>query len=208
MKETKFDFDAFDDKVYYYYLAFQGALQKTKDHKTESLIQTNFFQSVLKNAMECLLQSKAARKIPVKLIVTILENKGILSAQEAKDAMKICDIRDKLAHNIEFGTIEKELGEIIRTMHLGFRIVEPEEDESHLDSFIQAIRSIAKKSLTWDIYQRLDYVCYNLGVHINGEIYEIREPNPLVATGYEPPLTEKELQESRDLDYHSNNKIP
>jgi len=208
MKDNVFDFDAFDDKVHENYLAFQGALQNSKDHKSESLLQTNYFQSILKNSMECLLQSKEARRIPVKLIISILESKGILSAQEAKDAMKIYDIRDTIAHCIDYESIEGDLDKLIRTMDLGLAPILPEEEKYHLDSIIEAVQTIARNSLTWNMYQRLDYVCFNLGVQINDEMYELREPNPLVATGYEPPLTEEELKESRDLEYHSNNDIP
>ncbi|MCH9657471.1 hypothetical protein K0U27_02040 [archaeon] len=208
MKETPFDFHVFDDKVHENYLAFQGALQTSKDHQSESLLQTNFFQNILKDSIECLLQSKESRRTPVKLIVSILENKGILSTQEAKDAMKICQIRDDIAHCIDFKSIEGDLDKLIRTMDLGFPVIPLEEEEYHLDKVIEALHSIARNSLTWNMYQRLDYICHMIAGHIQSELYELREPNPLVSTEYEPPLTDKDRKEIDDYMYHSNNDIP
>ena len=210
MKDTIFDFAAFDERVHENYLAFQGALQNSKDHQSESLLQTNFFQSVLKDTMECLLQSKESRRMPVKMIVSILENKGILSVQEAKNAMKLCEIRDTIAHCIDFKSIEEDLDKLIRTMDLGFVILESVKEIPPEDPYgiVQAVQTIARNSLKWNIYQRLDYVSYNLAMSIRDEVYDLREPNPLIATSDEPPLTEEELKESRDLEYHSNNNIP
>lgn len=202
MKETSFNFDAFDDRVHENYLAFQGELQNSKDHKSESLLQTNYFQSILKDSMECFLQSKEARKIPVKLIVSILENKGILSVQEAKDAMKICTIRDSIAHCIDFKSIEGDLEKLIRTMDLGFVVMQP------VDELTKAVQEIRKNSLNWNMYQRLDFVCFNLAIHIQSKTYELRTPNPLVATFDEPSLTDDDRKEIEDFLYHSNNDIP
>lgn len=202
MKETSFNFDAFDDRVHENYLAFQGELQSSKDHKSESLLQTNYFQSVLKDSMECFLQSKEARRIPVKLIVSILEDKEILSVQEAKDAMKICDIRDSIAHCINFKLIEEDLDKLIRTMDLGFVVMEP------VDELTKAVQQIRKNSLNWNMYQRLDHVCYNLAIQIKSKTYELREPNPLVTTFDEPELTDKDRKEIDYYMYHSNNDIP
>ena len=60
--------------------------------------------------MESILQSKEARRIPIKLIVSILEDKEIFSSEEA---MKMCEIREMFAHRVNLKSIEEDTEKLL-----------------------------------------------------------------------------------------------
>ena len=62
--KEKFDYDVFDEKVQQNYEEYEGELQHTNDKKGIALLQTKLFSSCLKDAMESILHSSKARKIP------------------------------------------------------------------------------------------------------------------------------------------------
>ena len=102
----EFNYEEFDKRIHQEYMTYQMNLQQTDNKKEIAGRHTNRFQSCLKESRENMLQSKEARRIPVKLIISILNNRGILRSEKAKDAMKICDIRDWFAHRVNVKSIE------------------------------------------------------------------------------------------------------
>jgi hypothetical protein len=91
---NKFDCDELSERIHQEYATYQMNLIQTDSKKAIALLQTNYFQNCLKDLMENILQSKEVRRIPIKLIISILKNREILSSEKAIDVIKICDIRD------------------------------------------------------------------------------------------------------------------
>jgi hypothetical protein len=156
---NKFDFDEFDKRIHEYCLAYQGELQQTNDKKGIALLNTNYFQSSLKDLMESVLQSKEARRIPIKLIVSVLEDKKIFSSEEAKQSMKICEIRDLFAHRVNLKSIEEDTEKLLSTIRM--EIPHPELEWDGLEMNIELVNDDNEwKKL--DLYQKLDLICFEL----------------------------------------------
>lgn len=162
----EFDYEAFDERVHQNYEAYQGELHQTNDKKGIALLQTNYFQSCLKDSMESILQSKNARQIPIKLIVSIFEDIGMLTNEEAKIAMKICDIRDWFAHSVNLKSTEKKAYELICTIDLQIPHMEMEWDGIEMN---YEMVNNDEESKYWDLYQRLDFICFDLGMTLEHE---------------------------------------
>lgn len=163
----KFDFDKFDKRTHEEYLAYQGELQQTHDKKGIALLNTNYFQSCLKDSMESILQSKEARRIPVKLIVSILEDKGIFSSDEAKQAMKICEIRDWFAHRVNLKSIEEDVEESLRSISVDIPHVDLDWDGFEMDF---EMVTDGEEWRIFDVYQKLDFLCYDLSMQVENEV--------------------------------------
>jgi len=160
---NKFDFDEFDKRIHEDYLAYQGELQQTNDKKGIALLNTNYFQSCLKDSMESILQSKEARRIPIKLIVSILEDKEIFSSEEAKQAMKICEIRDMFAHRVNLKSIEEDAEKLLSTISMEIPHTELEWDGIEMNIELVNDDGEWKKM---DLYQKLDLICFELSATV------------------------------------------
>ena len=173
MKE-KFDYDAFDEKVQQNYEEYEGELQHTNDKKGIALLQTNYFQSCLKDAMESILHSSKARKIPIKLIVSVFEETGVLTNEDASRALKICEIRDWFAHRVNLKSIEEDSKKLIQDITI---------DAPHMDlvwgglDFELELMKDDEESTYWDSYQKLDFICMDLGMKLKHEaLYHSNRP--------------------------------
>jgi len=93
-------------------------LRENNSLRAESLILTNFIESVLKDIMEYDLQTKYARKISRQIIVDILYDKGILNEELKNDIKRIFNIRDLYGHNLSIPELQIEVEKIIATMNV------------------------------------------------------------------------------------------
>jgi len=160
MSQEVFDPVAFGDRVHERYEEYQGELINTKDKKAEIFLQVSYFQSCLQDSMELMLQTEKARRIPPKTIVNILAARGVLSEQDAKDAVKIIKIRNLFAHGYHEKSIESQAEKIIGTIKLQF----PENKIKNKGDELLNIwnEKLINEGEEWDWYQRLDYICFNL----------------------------------------------
>lgn len=170
----KFDYDEFDKRVHEEYLAYQGELQQTNDKKGIALLNTNYFQGCLMDSMESILQSKSARLIPIKRIISILEDKGILSSIEKKQAMKICDIRDMFAHRVNLKSIEEDAMELLNSTYVEIPDMDLEWDGMEMS--MELVNDTGEwKNL--DLYKKLDLICYDLSATVENEtLYNSNRP--------------------------------
>ena len=157
---SEFNSKEFDKRVSREYDAHQTYLKQAKDKKERALLHTNYFQDCLKNSMERTLQSKEARRIPVKIIISILEDRKILSPTKAKDAIKICDIRDWFTHRVNIKSIEDDVEKLIRTMDIEHTDKEDTTYEKR-DTNIM-IRGSEKINSETDLYEKIELICLNL----------------------------------------------
>ena len=162
----EFNYEEFDKRIHQEYRTYQMNLQHTDNKKEIALLHTNHFQSCLKDSMENMLQSKEARRIPVKLIISILNDRGILRSEKAKDATKICDIRDWFAHRVNVKSIEEDTEELIRTINVQFPT---EGDSTHGKEITDITAYIDKETKTVDLYERIDLICSNLSTIVKNE---------------------------------------
>ncbi len=112
----KFNYKEFYEKVHQNHIAYKINLEKAEGQKEMTLVHTNYFQDCLKDSMESILKSKEARRIPIKIIISILKERGTLSTTRASDSMKICDIRDWFTHRINIKSVEEDTRELIKSM--------------------------------------------------------------------------------------------
>ncbi len=162
----EFNHEEFDKRIHQEYMTYQMKLQQTDDKKESALLHTNHFQKCLKDSMENMLQSKEARRIPVKLIISILNDRGILRSEKAKDAMKICDIRDWFAHRVNVKSIEEDVEELIRTIDVQFPT---EANSTHVGEITDVAVYIDKETKTYDLYEMIDLVCSDLSTIVKNE---------------------------------------
>jgi hypothetical protein len=161
-----FDYEEFDKRVHQEYKTYQMNLQQIDNKKEFALIHTNYFQDCLKGSMESILQSKEARRIPVKLIVSILKDRGILSPAKAKDAEKICDIRDWFAHRVNVKSIEEDAAGLIHTINVQFQ---GEENTTQGKEIANIMVRANKERKNFDLYERLDLICSDLSTIARNE---------------------------------------
>jgi hypothetical protein len=153
------DYEEFNKRIQQEYDTYQMNLEQVDDKKETALLHTNYFQDCLKDSIESTLQSKEARRIPVKMIISILKDRGILSHTKAKDAVKICDIRDWFAHRVNVKSIEEDARELISTID----VQSPEEENaSHGKEITNIMIRAIKEKKNFDLYERLDLICSDL----------------------------------------------
>ena len=153
------DYEEFNKRIHKEYDAYQMNLQQADNKKETALLHTNYFQDCLRDSMESILQSKEARRIPVKMIVSILKDRGILSHTKAKDAVKICDIRDWFAHRVNVKSIEEDARELICTIDVQSPV---EENAIHGKEITDIMIRANKEKKNFDLYERLDLICSDL----------------------------------------------
>jgi hypothetical protein len=170
----EFNHEEFDKRIHQEYETYQASLQHTHNKKETALMQANYFQNCLKDSMENILQSKEARRIPIKVIVSILSDRGILSSEKAKDAMKICDIRDWFAHRVNLKSIEEDAEKLIHTINVQVPTI---ENTTNGKENTDIVVHVDKESNRLDLYERLDLVCSNLSRTVkNGFISNGNKP--------------------------------
>ena len=153
------DYEEFNKRIHKEYDTYQMNLQQVDNKKETALLHTNYFQDCLRDSMESILQSKEARRIPVKMIVAILKDQGILSHTKAKDAVKICDIRDWFAHRVNVKSIEEDARELICTID----VQSPgEKNAIHGKEITDMMIRATKEKKDFDLYERLDLICFDL----------------------------------------------
>lgn len=173
MVKKKFDEKKFEERMQNEYEAFQGELQKTNDNKAETFLQVSYFEKSLQDSMEFLLESDRARRVALRIIVGIFNEKGILSDQSMEDAYKIIDIRNLFAHNFNDKSIKKT-EKIIFTINL--RLSEPSGIEEGAHAHLPSVYdTLEKESKNWNMYQRLDFICRNLIDEMIGKIMLLRD---------------------------------
>ncbi|QMU54654.1 MAG: hypothetical protein GKS07_07095 [Nitrosopumilus sp.] len=172
------DGEEFSKRIYQEYDTYQMNLQQADTKKQTALLHTNYFQDCLKDSMEIILQSKEARRIPVKMIIAILKDRMILSQTKANDAMKICDIRDWFAHRVNVRSVEEDAKELIYTINVQSPI---EENTIHVKEITDIIIRANKEKENFDLYERLDLICSDLSRTIRNEA--IRQGNKSKTTG-------------------------
>jgi len=170
------DYEEFNKRIHQEYDTYQMNLQQVDDKKETALLHTNYFQDCLRDSMESILQSKEARKIPVKMIIAILKDRGILSHTKAKDAVKICDIRDWFAHRVNVKSVEEDARELISTIDVQSTVEEDarelistidvqstgEENTIHGKEITNMMIRATKEKKNFDLYERLDLICSDL----------------------------------------------
>jgi hypothetical protein len=154
-----FDYEEFDKKIHQEYDAYKMNLKQTDSKKETALLHTNYFQDCLKDSMESVLHSKEARRIPVKIIVSILKDREILSPIKANDAVKICNIRDWFAHRVNVKSIEEDAEELICTIDIQFL---GEKDTTRVKENTDIMVRANKGRENFDLYERLDLICFDL----------------------------------------------
>ena len=153
------DCKEFNKRIHQEYDTYQMNLQQSDNKKETALLHTNYFQDCLRDSIESTLQSKEARRIPIKMIIAILKDRRILSHTKAKDAVKICDIRDWFAHRINLKSIEEDARELISTIDMQSA---GEENTIHGKEITNDIIPATKEKKNFDLYERLDLICSNL----------------------------------------------
>jgi hypothetical protein len=154
------DYEEFNKRIHQEYDTYQMNLQQVDNKKETALLHTNYFQDCLKDSMESTLQSKEARRIPVKMIVAILKDRGILRSVKANDAVKICDIRDWFTHRINVKSVEEDAEELIRTIDIQFLEEENMTQGKEVTDII--VNANKERSGNFDLYERLDLICSDL----------------------------------------------
>ncbi len=162
----KFDCDELYERIHQEYETYQMNLLQIDNKKETAILQTNYFQNCLKDSMENVLQSKEARRIPVKLIISILKDRVVLSSEKAVDAIKICDIRDWFAHRINIKSIEEDTEELICTINMQFPA---EENTMHRKEITNIMVHVNKEAKIFDLYKRLDLICSDLSSIVKNE---------------------------------------
>ena len=141
-----YDQNVFEDGVKERWEGYVGELQQTTDKKLELFIQVNYFHSVLDDVMEFLLNTDQARGIPPKKIIRILFERGIVNDKEAKNAMKLNQIKNLFAHDYDNPKIQSESEKIINKIKLNL-----------------SQESISEEIITsWDIYQKLNFIVWGI----------------------------------------------
>ena len=163
---NEFNHEEFDERIHQEYRKYQMNLQLTDNKKEIALLHTNYFQNCLKDLMESRLQSKEARRIPVKLIISILNDIGILKSEKVKDAMKICDIRDWFAHRVNVKSIEEDAEKLIRTINVEFPT---DGDPTHEKEITDITIYVDKETKIFDLYEKIDLVCSDLSTIVKNE---------------------------------------
>ena len=154
-----FDRNEFIKRVRQEHETYQKYVKSAEDKKETALLHTNYFQKCLKDSMESMMQSKEARRIPIKIIVSILKDRKILSHTKADDAWKICDVRDWFTHRVNLKSIEEDTEELIRMMYTQFSINGlATYDKENANMVIHT----NNKRKNFDLYERLDLVCSDL----------------------------------------------
>ena len=157
--EDSFDYDEFDKRIHQEYRTYQTNLKHAEGKKEAALLHTNYFQDCLKNTMESVLQSKEGRRIPIKIIVHILEDRKTLSTVKAKDAVKICDIRDWFTHRVNLKSIENDAEELMETIDMQH----PYEKNTTHEKENMAMTAYKNPNRdTLDLYEKLDMICSDL----------------------------------------------
>ena len=155
----RFDHEEFDSRIHQDYDTYQTNLQQANSKIEIALLHTNYFQGCLRDSMESILQSKEARRIPVKIIISILECRGIFSPSKAMDAAKICDIRDWFAHRVNIKSVEEDAENLIRTIDAGYP---DEENVTHEKEITDIMVRADKKGTSFEMYERLSMICSDL----------------------------------------------
>ena len=141
-----YDQNVFEGGVKERWEGYVGELQRTTDKKLELFIQVNYFHSVLDDVMEFLLNTDQARGIPPKKIIRILFERGIVNDKEAKDAMKLNQIKNLFVHNYDNPKVQSESEKIINKIKLNL-----------------SQESISEEIITsWDMYQKLDFIVWDI----------------------------------------------
>ena len=153
------DYEEFNKRIHQEYDTYKMNLQQVDDKKETALLHTNYFQDCLRDSMESTLQSKETRKIPVKMIIVILKDRRILSHIKAKDAVKICDIRDWFAHRVNVKSVEEDARELIFTIDVQST---GEENTIHGKEITNMMIRATKEKKNFDLYERLDLICSDL----------------------------------------------
>ncbi len=173
----RFDHEEFGNRIHQNYDAYQTKLQQTSNKKEIALLHTNYFQGCLRDSMEGIMQSKEARRIPVKIIITILEDRGIFPPSKARDAAKICDIRDWFAHRVNIKSIEEDARELIRTIDMQHTREENATSKNEITDI--AIHADDEENI-FELYERLDMICSDLSTMARHEALHhgnMPEPN-------------------------------
>ena len=171
---NEFDCKEFHERTRQEYETYQMTLQQTQNKKEMALLHTNYFQNCLKDSMEKILQSKEGRRIPVKLIISILKDRGTLNPVKANDAMKICDVRDWFTHRINVKSIEEDAEELIRTINTRYPVQESMTDaKENTDITVRRYN----ESENFDLYGMLDLICSDLYTIVkNGNVNHNNKP--------------------------------
>lgn len=91
-------------------------INETGSIRSETLLIFTFIESILKDIISLLLQSKTARRFARDRIVEVLEENEVLNCYIGADIRKVFDIRDLYGHNLKKSVIEPNIKGIINTM--------------------------------------------------------------------------------------------
>jgi hypothetical protein len=163
---TPFSQDAFEDGVKERWEGYQGELQRTSDKKLELFIQVNYFHSCLDDSMEYLLKTDQARGMHPKKVVRILFERGAIEDKDAKDAMKINQIKNFFAHDDHNPNIQSDAEKIINKMEIEMPIIPPMSDSPHLADNEQMREQLSK----WNMHQKLDWIIHGLVVNMKNKV--------------------------------------
>lgn len=167
---TPFDQDVFEIRMHERWEGYQGELQRTTDKKSELFIQINYFHSVLDDAMEFLLKTHQARGMPTKKVIQILFEREILEDKDAKDAMKINQIRNFFAHDHHNPNIENDAEKIIKKMKIEIPGLTVQPD----GTFTDHSDLIKEMEESFDIYQKLNHIVFSITNDIEVKIKKIK----------------------------------
>ena len=168
---TPFSQDAFDDRVKKRWEGYNGELQRTTDKKLELFIQVNYFHSCLDDAMEFLLKTDQARGMHPKKIIRILFERGILEDKDAKDAMKINQIRNFFAHDYHNPNIQDDAKKIINKMEMEIPGLTVQPD----GTFSDHSELVKQMEESFDMYQKLDFIIHGLTMDMKNKVLFMKD---------------------------------
>ena len=154
-----FDYEEFDKRIRQEYSTYQMNLKYTEVKKEAALLHANHFQDCLKNLMESILQTKEGRRIPIKIIISILNDRNTLSAAKAEDAAKMCDIRDWFTHRVNLKSIENDAEEVIETIDIQLSY---KKDTTHNEGTTAVTTHKNTDRGDFDLYEKIDLICSDL----------------------------------------------
>jgi hypothetical protein len=168
---TPFDIDAYEKKVKERWEGYEGELQRTTDKKSELFIQVNYFHSCLDDAMEFLLKTDLARGIHPKKVIRILFEKSILEDKDAKDAIKINQIKNFFAHDHHKPNIQSDAEKIINKMKIEILGLTVQPD----GTFTDYSKLVEEMEESFDMYQKLDFIIHNLTRDIEHKVIFMKD---------------------------------
>jgi hypothetical protein len=95
-----------------------------------------------------------------------LFERGIIEDKDAKDAMKINQIKNFFAHDDHNPNIQDDAKKIINKIEIEMPIIPPMSDSPHLADNESMREQLSK----WDTYQKLDWIIHGLAIDMKNKI--------------------------------------